>query len=129
MRIRQPGNSGNFVLYNPKREFSHNSFAELWANNGVAALVLFVLMLLEVFRNIRQYIKIGGDKKIAYYFMIIWATYCTYNFFYVFYISFSMIAFIFLIGVHVEHLKKNRLKSPIRRPAVNNKEAEQPALS
>jgi O-antigen ligase len=112
--------SGNFVLYNPKREFSHNSFAELWANNGVAALVLFVLMLLEVFRNIRQYIKMGGDKKIAYYFTIIWATYCTYNFFYVFYISFSMIAFIFLVSIHIEYSKTNRLKK-IMKERVNNK--------
>lgn len=108
--------SGNFVLYNSARAFSHDSFAELWATNGVAALVLFILMLAEIFRNIRSYGKLSGDKKNSYYFIVIWLTYFVYNFFYVFYVSFFMLAFIFLIRIHIEHLKTVRSKKINKRP-------------
>ncbi len=111
--------SGNFVLYNQTRQFSHNSFAELWANNGVIALILFILILAEPLKRIREYLRLGGNKKNSLYFLIIWASYCVYNFFYVFYINFFMLAFIFLIMMHLEYLKTVRV-SQIKKNQLAN---------
>jgi hypothetical protein len=112
--------AGNFVLYNPEKVFTHNSFAELWATNGAVALILFILILTEVFKNINRYTKLGGDKKISYYFMIIWGTYCIYNFFYVFYINLFMLGFLFLIRIHLEHLNTIRSKNLIKKKQIAN---------
>ena len=109
---------GNFVLYNPARAFSHDSFAELWANNGAMGMILFILLLIEILISVRQYYKLSGDKKTSGYFIVIWTTYCFYNFFYVFYVSFFLLAFIFLIRMHVEYLKKVSRVNAAKRKAL-----------
>jgi len=102
--------SGNFVLYNPDRQFSHNSFAELWATSGGISLIVFILILGDILRAIKAYNKLSKNKKIMLYFVVVWLTYCVYNLFYVFYINFFMLDFLFLIRVHLEYLKRAKLK-------------------
>ncbi len=97
--------SGNFILYTSEKQFSHSSYSELWANNGAVALIIYFLMLGEFFVCVGRYYKLSRNKKVSGYFFVIGMTYCLYNMFYVFYISFTMLAFLFLVRIHLEHLK------------------------
>jgi O-antigen ligase len=101
--------AGNFAFFNAERVFSHNAFTEVWANNGAVGLILYLMFLFEFFKNIRQYLRLGGQKKIAFYFGIIWAAYCIYNFFYVFYEYFFLPGFIFVVAIHMAKLRQQLL--------------------
>jgi len=100
---------GNVLLY-LNGSFTHSSYAELFAASGLFPLVLFISLIakfiLEQWRRYRQ----TNDKLFMYFFMtgIFWAA---YNWFYVFYSSFWLMCFLFLlIGHSNQRYKESKVK-------------------
>lgn len=100
---------GNVLLY-LNGSFTHSSYAELFAASGLFPLVLFIFLIakfiLAQWRRYRQ----TKDKLFMYFFAtgIFWAA---YNWFYVFYSSFWLMCFLFLLIGHSEqYYKELKLK-------------------
>lgn len=95
---------GNFVKYSGVYEtFSHCSYTELLANNGIVALGLFISILYFFYKKNRQlYLKGHDSRKIAMFFYGIFLLYCIYNLFYGFYLNLFMMGFFYVLLVHLE---------------------------
>jgi O-antigen ligase len=95
--------SGNFATLTPTNEFSHNSFTEIFANNGVFALFLYLSIYLLLIKEIKFSIR---NKTLAreYYAILIPFIFCyfIFEFFYVFYLDQYMLAFFYLIYAFVK---------------------------
>ena len=101
--------AGNFILYNKYHAFSHSTYAELWANNGLLGLLIFILIFVDYFLNVRRIYKRGNRNRIVLYFFLFGIMYCIYNFFYVFYLEPYMLGFFFLVRIHLELVKSRRI--------------------
>lgn len=94
---------GNFRLYTVNNAFSHCSYTELFANNGIIALGLFIAILYYYFKkNKKLFYDEHSDQKNAIYFYCFIAIYALYNLFYVFYLNLFMLGFFFLVLAHLE---------------------------
>jgi O-antigen ligase len=91
----------NFLYYSYYEGFSHSTFFEIFANNGVFALALFLAMLLSFFKNLVA-IKTSNanQKKIKLYFLVFISFFVMYQFFYVFHTSPFLISFYYLVLIH-----------------------------
>ena len=90
---------GNFVKFSSTHHFSHCSYTELYANEGVIGLSIYVyLMYLFISRQYR-YLKRTRDQKFLV-FLVIAIIYAFYNIFYVFYVDLWLMGFFMLIASH-----------------------------
>ncbi len=97
---------GNFRYHTPENVFSHNSFAELFANNGILPALLFAFLLckfsLEKFNN-----WIKKRSSLNYSLLIVSIFYIIDNFFYVMYLSTWLMGFFFVLT----NIKSNHTNS------------------
>ena len=93
--------AGNYMMYSFDGHFSHNSYLELLANQGIVGVFLFLGLLGVFFKNqISGYMR-TKDKNYLLFF-VFGALFAFYNFFYVFYIDLWLISFFILVATHSE---------------------------
>lgn len=99
---------GNFGLVSFDGRYSHNTYAEIFANTGIMGFLLYTIMLLRLlFVNFRRYRKTKDKQYLVYVsFAVI---FIFYNFFYVFYKDIWLIAFFFLVASDSESYYKKQI--------------------
>ena len=93
---------GCFGLVSYNRHYSHNTFAELFANTGFLGFLLYTIMVFRLlFANYRRFRKTKDKQYIVYasYALI----FIFYNFFYVFYKDQWLTAFFMLVAADSEN--------------------------
>ena len=99
--------AGNYPAYSFDGHFSHNTFLELFANNGIIGLVLIVriyyLFLRDQFTRYKQY----RDTNYLYFF-IFGVFFLIDSMFYVFYSKIWLMGFFMLVASHSDTYFKNR---------------------
>lgn len=102
---------GNYINYSFNRHFSHCSFTELFANNGVVGLFLYVYLLWYFVGNQWKYYKRTSDRKFIV-FLIFGIIFIADQVFYVFYTDLWLISFFALVAAHSEsYYKKITLRT------------------
>lgn len=93
--------ANNFQLYTNNKGFSHNTYLELYANEGIIGVLLYVIMLLTFLKRQWRRYRMTGDV-IFFYFFVAGFIYALDGFFYVFYPHLWLISFFILIATHSE---------------------------
>lgn len=92
---------GNFALQSRFHIFSHCTYTELYANSGVIASFLFILVV--AYFIIKQFNRYRNSKDTIYlFFMVFGVFFAVDNFFYVFYAQLWLMAFFVLVASHSE---------------------------
>lgn len=91
---------GNFVNYNYLSANSHCAFTELFANSGIMALILYLLIFIKLGIELFRSYKNKGKDILNLYFAVFLMTYVVYNFMYVFYLDLFLLGFLFLTVGH-----------------------------
>ncbi len=93
--------AGNFKMYSRHRNFSHNSYLELFANQGVFGASLFIWLIGFFLKKQWQNYKITKDNNYLL-FTVFGLFFVVDNFFYVFYLDMWLISFFILVATHSE---------------------------
>jgi O-antigen ligase len=103
---------GNFILYNNDLQFSHSTFTELFANNGIVSLFLFIA-LLKYFYNKNKLIYARGNiyRRIALYFFAFLILFIVYNLFYTFHLELFLMGFFYIVLATMENILVNEINS------------------
>ena len=103
----------NFKHFSYNGGFSHSTYFEIFANNGIFALMLFIAMIVPFFRNIWKYKPNDINQiKNRLYFMTFIMLFVAYNFFYVFHTTPPLITFYYLVLIHSFYsLQNNKIKT------------------
>lgn len=91
--------AGNYINYSFNKHFSHCSYAELFANNGIVGLYLYCYLLFRFFKVQWKRYRITLDRKFVVFF-VFGVIYAFDQLFYVFYIDLWLIAFFILVATH-----------------------------
>ena len=93
--------AGNYIDYSINKHFSHCSYAELFANNGIVGLFLYCYLLYYFIKQ--QWIRFRStlDRKFIV-FLVFGVIFAFDQLFYVFYIDLWLIAFFILVATHSE---------------------------
>lgn len=105
---------GNYSIVTRSFEqgsFSHNSYAEAFANYGLPGLFLLLFLYAEfliklIYALIDKRIK---DKKVVYYLISFFIAFLAYNIFYVTYLTIEFMCAYIIARTHLEHVLKNRI--------------------
>ena len=97
--------AGNYLMYSKTRHFSHNSYAELFANVGIVGLVLY-LMLIMSFISLQWNRYRRTNDKMFTSFLIFGIIYAIDQLFYVFYTDLWLISFFILVATHSDSYYK-----------------------
>lgn len=93
--------AGNYITYSYNHHFSHSSFFELFANQGIIGLLLYLcLIFLYLSRQYKRYQK--THDKLFLLFLILGIFYLFDNIFYIFYSDIWLISFFVLVASHSE---------------------------
>lgn len=107
--------AGNYSAYSFDGHFSHNTYLELFANNGIIGIVLFIVLMAKFIKTQYRRYKATKDKMYFYFFWfgIMFALDCM---FYVFYPKIWLMGFFLLVASHSEHYfnSNNRNNSFVR---------------
>ena len=98
---------GNYVHYCPRKEFSHCTYVELFANTGIIGALIYIIMVLKFVKTQWRRYQVLQDK-IFLIFFIIGLIFIIDNFFYVFYPNLWLMSFFILIATHSETYFKSR---------------------
>ena len=91
----------NYVMYSYSKHFSHNTFIELFANEGVIGLCLYIWLMLTFVK--RQWRRFKAFRDYQYFvFLIFGIIYIFDSFFYVFYPHLWFMGFFMLVAAHSE---------------------------
>lgn len=91
----------NYTFYSPNGLFSHNTYAELYANEGIVGLCLYLwLVILFIRRQWKRY-WVSRDKQYLIFF-VFGIIYIVDGFFYVFYPHLWLMGFFMLVASHSE---------------------------
>lgn len=93
--------AGNYRMYSGDGHFSHSSYLELFANQGIGGLFLFVLLLGLFIKNQLIRFKYTKDKRYVL-FLAFGVVFALDNVFYVFYLDMWLISFFILVATHSE---------------------------
>lgn len=93
--------AGNYIMYSYSRHFSHISYLELFANQGVVGVVIFMIMLFSYIKNQWKRYTISKDKNFLLFF-VFGVIFAFDNLFYVFYLDLWLISFFILVASHSE---------------------------
>ena len=96
---------GCYVFHSPERNFSHNSYSELFACTGFVGMLLLVVLYYNcIITQWKRYKEL--KESIFLIFFIFMVTYSVYNFFYVFYLDVWLLSFFALVSKHSDTLYK-----------------------
>ena len=99
---------GNYVYHSPRRNFSHNVYAELFANEGIVGLILYVwMMMLFVVRQVKRYYRYKDKQYLC--FLLFGVIYIFDGFFFVFYPYLWLMGAFILVASHSEVYYSNRV--------------------
>lgn len=88
---------GNFYLFSSDHIFSHCSYTEVFANDGIIGLILYLYLIgYFLYRQLTLYKKY--KKQIYLSFIAFGLVYSLYNFFYVFYSDMWLMSFFLLVA-------------------------------
>lgn len=93
---------GGFGIFKYGRSFSHNNYVELFANSGLLAMILCIIMYWKYIKSQWRRYKQTRDKM----FLLFWIfgiMYAVDNMFYVFYSNTWLMAFFFLVAMHSDN--------------------------
>lgn len=88
---------GNMIHFSKVGGFSHNSYAELFSNSGIIAVIIYLIMIFSMASiNWKRY-KVTKEPIFAFLFLtcVFWIL---YNILYVFYSSLWLISYYFLLN-------------------------------
>lgn len=113
--------AGNYINYSFNRHFSHCSFTELFANNGIIGLLLYCYLLYYYIKCQRRYYRQTKDRTFII-FLIFGIIFTFDQIFYVFYTDLWLIAFFVLVATHSDshyrHLISSKSSQPIKNPTL-----------
>tara|TARA_R110001606_G_scaffold213749_3_gene361649 strand:- start:10 stop:1188 length:1179 start_codon:yes stop_codon:yes gene_type:complete len=91
---------GQFPFYSKYRLFTHNSYTEILAEQGViGGILLFSFYLIPTFKSIKNY-RSDKNNPLYKFYLLFFITFLIYNNFYVFYkFPFSMMYFFLIISL------------------------------
>ena len=101
--------AGNYVHYSFSQNFSHCSYTELFANNGVVGLGLYVALLYRFIKLQWRRYRWTKDRQIMV-FLFFGLIFAFYQFFYVFYTDLWLIAFFVLVATHADLYYNERIQ-------------------
>lgn len=103
---------GNYILYSFRKQFSHCSYTELFANDGLLGVILYIYLLFYFFiTQIKRYREYR--QKLFLVFGGFGFIYIIAQFFYVYYIAQWLIGFFFLVASHSETYYRVILKDSL----------------
>lgn len=87
---------GNMIHFSKVGGFSHNSYAELFSNSGIIAVIIYLIMIVPMASINRKRYRVTKEPIFAFLYItcIFWIL---YNMLYVFYSSLWLISFYFLL--------------------------------
>lgn len=90
---------GNFILHSTKRIFSHCSYTEVFANDGIIGLLIYLFLIGYFIR--KQYLHFKRTKNADYLiFLIFGILFAFYNFLYVFYSDIWLMSFFIFVALN-----------------------------
>lgn len=99
---------GNYVVHSLYKKFSHNTYLELFVNEGVIGLYIYIyMMMIFLKRQWRRY-KFTKDK-IYFSFFIFGLFFVIDGIFYSFYTHLWLITFFIIVASHSETYHKNNI--------------------
>lgn len=105
--------AGNYVNYSFNHHFSHCSYTELFANNGIVGLILFCYLIYYFISHQWIYYKRTNDRQFIG-FLIFGVIFTFDQLFYVFYTDLWLMSFFVLVATHSESYY-NYITTPIRK--------------
>lgn len=92
---------GNYMVHSYNKHFSHNTYLELWANEGIIGLIIY-LSILTIFikRQWKRYKRLKDDVFLS--FAVFGLFFAIDGFFYSFYEHLWLIGFFILVTAHSE---------------------------
>lgn len=101
---------GNYLVHSYNKHFSHNTYLELWANEGIIGLFIYLSMLIAFFkRQWKRYKKYRDDIFLS--FLMFGIFFAIDGLFYSFYENLWLIGFFILVASHSEMYYKEKIKS------------------
>ena len=98
--------ANNFVVYSYNKGFSHNTYLELYVNEGIIGVSIYIYLMLSFI--ITQWKRYRRTKDLMYYYFLLAGIFFAVDgFFYVFYPYLWLIGFFILISTHSECYYKN----------------------
>lgn len=100
--------AGNYIVYSYNKHFSHNNYLELFANEGIIGLWIYLWMMFHFMKvQIRRYKKFKDKYFLVFAFFGIF--YIIDGFFYVFYAQIWLISFFILVATHSDTYYKTKM--------------------
>lgn len=91
--------AGNYIDYSYCAHFSHCSYTELFANNGIVGLLLYVVLLIKFVKIQWSRFQVTKDRQFII-FLIFGLIFIFDQVFYVFYTDLWLISFFVLVATH-----------------------------
>lgn len=101
--------AGNYIRHSMTHHFSHCSYAELFANNGIVGLFLYCYLLYYFVKVQWKRFQYTHDRQFII-FLIFGLIYIFDQVFYVFYTDLWLIAFFILVATHSDAYYKHLVK-------------------
>lgn len=90
---------GNYVKFSYNLHFSHCTYTELFANNGLPGVSLWILMLVVFLKKQINYYRLTKDRMFLTFFSF-GIIFCIDNFFYVFHNVIFLMPLFLIVGTH-----------------------------
>ncbi len=98
---------GNYIMYSFRKQFSHNTYSELWANVGIVGLFLYCWLMWLFIKRSWQHYKYTHNKAFLV-FLLFGVVYSFDGVFYVFYNGVWLMPIFILVATHNEtYFKSN----------------------
>lgn len=114
---------GGFGKFKYGRSFSHNNYVELFANSGLLAMVLCIVMYWKFVKKQWRRYKQTKDKMFLT-FLIFGIMYVVDNIFYVFYSNTWLMAFFFLVAMHADNFYNINYNNSVVTTSISPSEHE-----
>ena len=93
--------AGNYIAYSFNKHFSHISYLELLANQGIIGCLLYIYLLVAFVKRQYKRYKVNNDRML-FLFLLFGLIFIADNFFYVFYTDIWLMSFFILVATHSE---------------------------
>lgn len=100
--------AGNYIVYSYNKHFSHNNYLELFANEGIIGLWIYLWIMFHFMKvQINRYKKFKDKYFLVFAFFGLF--YIIDGFFYVFYAQIWLISFFILVATHSDTYYKTKM--------------------